>query len=47
MGWRGEGTKEQIKRKKTSKEGNFALLLVDKLARLAQKKRKISSLPLH
>lgn len=43
----GEGTKEQIKRKKTRKEGNFALLLVDKLARLAQKKRKISSLPLH
>lgn len=46
-GGREEGTKEKIKRKKTRKEGNFALLLVDKLARLAQKKKKISSLPLH
>lgn len=39
---RGEGTKEKNE-KKTRKEGNFALLLVDKLARLAQKKKKISS----
>lgn len=36
-----------MKRKKTRKEGNFAVLLVDKLARLAQKKKKISFLPLH
>lgn len=40
----GRGDKGK-KRKKTRKEGNLALLLVDKLARLAQK--KISSLPLH
>lgn len=39
----GRGQKKKIKRKKTRKEGNFALLLVDKLARLAQKKKKISS----
>lgn len=41
----GEGNKRKKKKKKTRKEGNLALLLVDKLARLAQK--KISSLPLH
>lgn len=42
---RGGGGDKRKKRKKTRKEGNLALLLVDKLARLAQK--KISSLPLH
>lgn len=42
----GRGDKK-MKRKKTRKEGNFAVLLVDKLARLAQKKKKISFLPLH
>lgn len=42
---RGGGGDKGKKRKETRKEGNLALLLVDKLARLSQK--KISSLPLH